>query len=280
LVGATPVFVDIDLDTYTMEATSLQRAVTWARDNRLAPKAVMPVDLFGLPADYEGLGVIAESEGLRILADSAQGWGARYGNQITGTLGEITATSFFPAKPLGCYGDGGALFTDNADTAGYLRSLRVHGQGTDKYDNVRIGLNSRLDTLQAAILLEKLALYGDEIATRDRLAARYTAALKDTAFVTPAVPDGLGSIWAQYTLRATDEAARDAARAALHAQGIPTVIYYPKPLHLQTAYASYPTDPHGLAASEHASHTVFSLPFGPYLSEADQDRVIAALRNL
>ncbi|MGR3433947.1 MAG: DegT/DnrJ/EryC1/StrS family aminotransferase [Shimia sp.] len=276
-MGATPVFVDIDPATYAMDPESLARAIAHARDLGLRPAAVIPVDLFGLPADYPALEPLAAAEGLAVIADSAQGFGGRIGNRRTGTFGRMTTTSFFPAKPLGCYGDGGAILTDDADLAALLDSLRVHGKGTEKYDNVRIGMNSRLDTLQAAILLEKLAIYDDEIAARDRVAARYSAALAGGPYAVPHVPDAMGSIWAQYTLRAADGAARDAAMARLKARGIPTAIYYPRPLHLQTAYARFPTDPAGLARSEAAAACVFSLPMHPYLSEADQDRVIAAL---
>ena len=195
---------------------------------------------------------------------------------MTGSFGDITTTSFFPAKPLGCYGDGGAVFTDDAELATLLDSLRVHGKGTEKYDNVRIGTNSRLDTLQAAILLEKLAIYGDEIEARNRVAARYTQALHNK-FKTPHVPDGYRSIWAQYTLQAEG---RDGVMAALKEEGIPSVVYYPRPLHTQSAYADYPMDPNGLAVSEAAAGNVFSLPMHPYLDEETQDRVISALQAL
>ena len=275
--GATPLFVDIDPATYNMDPASLRRAVAHARSLGLKPAVVIPVDLFGLPANYPEIEEIAAAEGMTLIGDSAQGWGGTIGGRMTGTFGRATTTSFFPAKPLGCYGDGGAIFTDDADLAEVLRSLRFHGKGTEKYDNVRIGLNSRLDTIQAAILLEKLAVYAEEIGARNAVAARYTAALGNR-FVTPHVPEGYGSIWAQYTLRATDPAGRDAAMAALKAAGIPTAVYYPRPLNRQTAYAGFPADPAGLSASEEAAGTVFSLPMHPYLQSADQDRIIEVLQ--
>lgn len=275
-MGATPVFVDVDLSTYTMDPSSLRRAVYHAKALGLRPAAVIPVDLFGLPADYAAIQTIADEENMFLICDSAQGWGGAIDGQMTGTFGYATTTSFFPAKPLGCYGDGGAIFTDDAELAATLDSLRVHGKGSEKYDNVRIGMNSRLDTLQAAILLEKLSVYADEITVRNAIAERYNAALHNR-FVTPHVPTGYRSIWAQYTLRAEDSRARDAIMAALKSAGIPTAIYYPRPLHEQTAYASFPTDPEGLSNSSKAAQSVFSLPMHPYMSSDDQDHVVMAL---
>jgi len=279
MLGATPVFTDVDARTYNMDPDSLLRAIDHACAQGLNPAVVIPVDLFGLPADYTAIEEIAKDQGLKILADSAQGFGGMHHGRTAGAIGDITSTSFFPAKPLGCYGDGGALFTDDDGLADMLRSLRVHGKGSHKYDNARVGVNSRLDTLQAAILLEKLAIYPDEIEARDRIARRYTAAL-DNHFQTPHVPEGCRSIWAQYTLRATDHAARDAAMAALKAQGIPSVVYYPLPLHQQTAYRDFPSDPEGLTESAAAAQCVFSLPMHPYLSQTDQDKVIGVLTGL
>ena len=275
-LGAVPVFVDIDPSTYNMDPASLARAIAHARDLGLRPAAAIPVDLFGLPADYPALASLAGEADMALICDSAQGFGGLIDGRMTGTFGTITTTSFFPAKPLGCYGDGGALFTNDADLAVLLDSLRVHGKGAEKYDNVRIGRNSRLDTLQAAILLEKLAIYADEIDARQKVAARYTDALHNR-FVTPHVPEGYRSIWAQYTVRAQSEAERTAAMAALKAAGIPAQIYYPRPLHLQGAYAGFPRDPSGLAQAEMAATSVFSLPMHPYLGADDQDRVISAL---
>ena len=275
-VGATPFFVDVRLDTYNLCVNSLDRCLAKAKDMGLRPAAVIPVDLFGLPADYAAIRALCDTHGMGLIADSAQGWGGEYHGKTTGSLGDITTTSFFPAKPLGCYGDGGALFSDEEGLANVLDSLRVHGKGTEKYDNVRIGLNSRLDTLQAAILLEKLAIYADEIEARNQVAARYTNAL-DGVFITPHVPEGLRSIWAQYTLRVPSSEARDTYMAALKAQGIPTAIYYPKPLHQQTAYCDYPSDPGGLVNSELASNTVFSLPMSAYVTQDDQAKIIKTL---
>lgn len=276
LVGATPVFVDIDQASYNMDPSSLRRAIAQARAKGLTPKAVIAVDLFGLPADYPAIEEIANAEGMTLICDSAQGWGGEINGRKTGTFGHMTTTSFFPAKPLGCYGDGGAVFTDDAELAAALDSLRVHGKGSEKYDNVRVGTNSRLDTLQAAILLEKLAIYADELDARNRAAARYTAALHNR-FQTPTVPQGYRSIWAQYTLLAADQAERSAAMARLKAAGIPSAVYYPRPLHTQTAYAGFPADPAGLPVSEEAAARVFSLPMHAYLSDQDIDLVVASL---
>ena len=271
-LGATPVFVDILPGTYNMDPASLRQGIAMAKRLELKPKAVIPVDLFGQPADYNEIEAIAAEHGLWVLSDAAQSFGARYHGRKVGTIGLATTTSFFPAKPLGCYGDGGAIFTEDDELAMVLRSLRVHGQGTDKYDNVRIGVNGRLDTLQAAILIEKLAVFADEIAARDRVAARYAAALGGKADV-PRVPDGLSSVWAQYTLR-VPAAKRDAVAATLKAKGIPTAIYYPKAVHQQTAYKHYPVAGNGLPVSERAALEVLSLPMHPYLDEATQDVII------
>lgn len=276
LVGATPVFADIDGASFNMDPASLRRSIAQARVEGLNPKAVIAVDLFGLPADYPAIEEIAKSEGMTLICDSAQGWGGEINGRKTGTFGDMTTTSFFPAKPLGCYGDGGAVFTDSAQLAALLDSLRVHGKGTEKYDNVRIGTNSRLDTLQAAILLEKLKVYAGELEARDHVAACYTAALHNR-FQTPAVPEGYRSIWAQYTLLAKDEAERNAAMAKLKEAGVPSVVYYPRPLHTQTAYAGFPTDSAGLPVSESVATRVFSLPMHPYLQKQDIDRVVSCL---
>lgn len=277
LVGATPVFVDVDEKTFNMDAASLKRGIATARAKGLNPRAIIPVDLFGQPADYDAIVAIAKAEGLFILDDAAQGFGATYKGRKLGTFGLATATSFFPAKPLGCFGDGGAIFTDDADLAATLRSVRVHGQGSDKYDNVRLGLTARLDTMQAAILIEKLKIFDDEIAARNRVADRYAEALGDVVPV-PRVADGNTSVWAQYTIRLPD-GQREAFAAALSAQGIPTAIYYPKSLHQQTAYRDYPVADNGLPVSEVLSRQVISLPMHAYLDEAKQDRVIKAVRD-
>jgi len=276
--GATPVFVDIDPATFNICADSLQRAIAHAQDQGLVPAAVIAVDLFGLPADYDAILEICSANRMRLIADSAQGFGGTYKGLRTGTIGDIATTSFFPAKPLGCYGDGGAVFTQDEGLAGKIASLRVHGKGHDKYDCRRIGMNSRLDTLQAAILCEKLAIFPEEIRRRNKIAARYSAALGNLLTV-PHVPNGLVSTWAQYTVRAPEDMPRDQVITALEAAQIPVGIYYPKPLHQQTAYASFPTDPNGLRVSESAAATVFSLPMHPYLTDHDQDQVIDVLRD-
>src|SRR5665647_955879 len=238
LVGATPVFVDVDAATFNIDVNGIAGAIDVARSLGLTPKAIIPVDLFGLAADHAAIAAAAEAAGLYILDDAAQGFGATFNNRRLGSFGHATATSFFPAKPLGCYGDGGAVMTDDAELADVMRSLRMHGHGSDKYDNVRIGLASRLDTMQAAILIEKLKIFPDEIVARDRIARRYNEGLADVA-ITPTVPAGSTSVWAQYTLRISG-GRRDALAASLKAEGIPTAIYYPIPLHLSLIHISEP----------------------------------------
>jgi dTDP-4-amino-4,6-dideoxygalactose transaminase len=277
LVGATPVFADVDVETFNLDAASLKRAVVTAKRHGLKPKVVIPVDLFGLPADHDALAAVAQAEGLFVLDDAAQSFGASYRGRKLGTLAPATATSFFPAKPLGCYGDGGAVLTDDATLVDLLKSLRVHGQGSDKYDNVRVGMTSRLDTLQAAVLIEKLKIFADEIAARDLAARRYAEGLGDIVTV-PTVPDGLTSVWAQYTIRVQPEK-RDALAAALKQQGIPTAIYYPKPLHRLAAYRHFPVVDNGIPVTDALASEVISLPMHAYLDAATQDRVIAAVRG-
>lgn len=275
LAGATPVFVDIDADTFNMNAESLKAGVVEARRADLNPVAVIPVDLFGLPADYDSLLPLAEELGLWVLSDAAQSFGGVYKGRKVGTLGVATTTSFFPAKPLGCYGDGGAIFTDDSELAAVIRSLRVHGQGSDKYDNVRIGINGRLDTIQAAVLIEKLKIFPDEIEARDRVARRYNDGLRDVAAV-PRTPENLTSTWAQYTLRIAN---RDAVAALLRERGVPTAIYYPKPLHQQTAYRDFPVSGNGLPVSQRLAGEVLSLPMHPYLEPDIQDWIIESVAD-
>lgn len=278
LVNATPVFVDVLPDTFNMDPESLKRAISMARESGLRPACVIPVDLFGLAADYDVLIDIARENGMKVIGDSAQGFGSVYKGKTTGSIGDVTTTSFFPAKPLGCYGDGGAVFTDDDELALLIDSLRVHGKGTHKYRNERIGVNSRLDTLQAAILIEKLAIYPDEIEMRQRVAARYSNALGNR-FEVPFLPDGLKSVWAQYTLKTKDAAERDALQERTKKAGVPTVVYYPIPLHRQDAYKEFPQDPAGLAVSEDLVNRVVSLPMHPYLGAEVQDRIIEAVRG-
>lgn len=276
LLGATPVFADVDAETFNLNATSVKRAVATAKRLGLKPKVLIPVDLFGLPADYDALLAVAKAEGLFVLDDAAQGFGATYKGRKLGTIASATATSFFPAKPLGCYGDGGAVLTDDAGLVEVLKSLRVHGQGSDKYDNVRIGMTSRLDTIQAAVLIEKLKIFADEIEARDRAARRYADGLKDVAIV-PEVPAGMTSVWAQYTIR-LKPGIRDELAVKLKAQGIPTAIYYPKPLHRLEAYKTYPVADNGIPTTDQLAQEVISLPMHAYLDAVTQDRVIDAVR--
>jgi dTDP-4-amino-4,6-dideoxygalactose transaminase len=277
LLGATPVFVDIDEWTFNIDIASLKRAIPVAKQKGLKPKAVIPVDLFGLPADHDAVAAVARAEGLFVLDDAAQGFGATYNGRKLGALAPATATSFFPAKPLGCFGDGGAVMTDDDKLADIIRSLRVHGQGADRYDNVRIGITGRLDTMQAAILIEKLKIFEDEIAARSEAARRYNEALADIAIV-PQVPDGYTSVWAQYTIR-LQAGMRDKLAAELKAQGIPTAIYYPRPLHRLAAYTAFPLADGGVPVSEKLADEVISLPMHAYLDGATQDRIIGAVRR-
>ena len=277
LIGATPVLVDVDPETFNIDVASLKSGIATAKAAGLKPKAVIPVDLFGLPADYDAIAEVAAADDLFILDDAAQGFGGSYKGRAVGTFGHATATSFFPAKPLGCYGDGGAVLTDDEELLAILKSVRVHGGGSDKYDNVRLGLTARLDTIQAAVLLEKLKIFRDEIETRNRVAERYSRALKDVATV-PVVPDGYTSVWAQYTLRLAPGKREEFARA-LQAEGIPTAIYYAKPLHRQTAYRGFPVAAAGLAVSERLADEVISLPMHAYLDEPTQDRIVDAVKR-
>lgn len=276
-VGATPVFVDSLPDSFNMDPDSLRRGIITARDAGLRPVGVIPVDLFGQAADYDALVPICDAEGLWMLCDAAQSFGASYKGRALGTFGLATTTSFFPSKPLGCYGDGGAVFTDDDELDAVMRSLRVHGQGMDKYDNVRIGLNGRLDTLQAAVLLEKLKIFQDEIEAREHIADRYSEALAEVAIV-PRIGAGLTSVWAQYTIRLAG-GIRDRVAAALKAEGIPTAMYYPKPVHQQAAYRAYPVAGNGLPVAERLAGEVLSLPMHPYLTPELQDRIAQVVRD-
>jgi dTDP-4-amino-4,6-dideoxygalactose transaminase len=278
LTGATPVFVDVDEATFNMDVNSLKRGIATARKLGLKPRAVIPVDLFGQSADHDAIGEIANAERLFVLDDAAQAFGASYKGRRLGSFGLATATSFFPAKPLGCFGDGGAIFTDDAELAATLRSVRVHGQGSDKYDNVRLGLTGRLDTVQAAVLLEKLKIFEDEIVVRDKVAERYAQGLGNVVTV-PRVASGCTSVWAQYTIRLPKGCDRDGFAGTLKAQGIPTAIYYPKSMHQQTAYRDFPVADGGLPASESLSSDVISLPMHAYLDEGTQERIIKAVRG-
>jgi dTDP-4-amino-4,6-dideoxygalactose transaminase len=274
LAGAEPVFVDVQEDTYNLDPASLEAAIALVkREGRLRARAVMPVDLFGQPADYRAIEPIVKRERLRMLCDTAQGFGAVYRGRVTGSLGDAAATSFFPAKPLGCYGDGGACFTDDDALAELLKSIRNHGQGSDRYENVRIGMNSRLDTIQAAILIEKLKIFPEEIEAREAVARRYNTLLgKSNSIRVPVVIDGARSTWAQYVIQVPD---RDKLQADLKAKGVPTAVYYPIPLSKQKGYARYPSAP--TPVSEKISKTVVALPMHPYLDAPTQDVIANAV---
>jgi dTDP-4-amino-4,6-dideoxygalactose transaminase len=274
LAGAVPVFVDVLPDTFNMDPASLEAAIALVkRDRKLTPKVVMPVDLFGQPADYRALAPIAAREGLKLFCDTAQGFGGLLDGKRAGSIGDAAATSFFPAKPLGCFGDGGACFTNDDGLKDLLLSLRMHGQGTDRYEHVHIGYNSRLDTIQAAILIEKLKIFEDEIERRNAVARRYNQAFAGSNHIrTPVVVDGATSTWAQYTLQVENRAK---FQADLKAAGVPTAVYYPIPLSRQKAYAHYPSAP--TPVSEALSSRVVSLPMHPYLDESTQNRIIAAV---
>jgi dTDP-4-amino-4,6-dideoxygalactose transaminase len=274
--GATPVFVDVEEDSFNMDPASLEAAIRTAQVQGLKPAGVVSVDLFGQPAEYDRIAPICSRHRLWLLSDAAQSFGASYQGRNVGTIGIATATSFYPAKPLGCYGDGGAVFTDDDDLAAVVRCLRVHGQGTDKYDNVRVGLNGRMDTLQAAILIEKLRIFPAEIERRNRVASRYSAELASVAHV-PQLRAGATSVWAQYTIR-VPAPRRNALAEGLRARGIPTAIHYAKPVHRQPAYRTYPVAGNGLPVSERIADEVISLPMHPYLEETEQDRVIEAVK--
>ena len=274
LVGASPVFVDVLPDTFNMDPTSLEAAIALVKhDGKLAPKVVMPVDLFGQPADYRSLAPIAKREGLKLFCDTAQGFGALLDGKRAGAIGDAAATSFFPAKPLGCYGDGGACLTNDDSLKDLLLSLRMHGQGSDRYEHIHIGMNSRLDTIQAAILIEKLKIFPEEIDLRNKVARRYNDAFAGSnRIVAPLVTAGATSTWAQYTLQVENRAK---FQADLKQAGVPTAVYYPIPLSRQKAYAHYPSAP--TPVSERLSGSVVSLPMHPYLDETTQDRVILAV---
>jgi dTDP-4-amino-4,6-dideoxygalactose transaminase len=275
LLGATPVFVDIQTHSFNMDPDSLEAAVVTARQHGLRPAGVIPVDLFGLPAEYDLLEPVCSAHRMWMLCDAAQSFGAEFHGRRVGSIGLVSATSFFPAKPLGCYGDGGAIFTNDDDLASTIKSIRVHGQGSDKYDNVRIGINGRLDTLQAAILIEKFRIFPDEIRQRNVIAARYSEKLGEIVQV-PVVPPDVTSAWAQYTIRISG-GRRDAVARNLKSKGIPTAVYYPKPLHQQAAYREFPIAGNGAPVSEVAACDVLSLPVHPYLTADEQDYVIESL---
>lgn len=279
-MGATIIFVDVLEDTFNMDPTSLEKGIEKAKALGLHPTGIIPVDLFGQAADYDSITALAEKNGLWVIADAAQSFGGSYKGRKIGTLAETTTTSFFPAKPLGCYGDGGAVFTENKGIFELLQSLRIHGQGEneDKYKNIRVGINGRMDTLQAAILIEKLTIFPEEIVLRQKVADRYSQGLSEIV-ATPFVEHYNQSTWAQYTLK-VDPEKRKGIMEGLKKEGIPSVIYYPLPLHHQEAYKHYPCATPTLPISESLAQCVLSLPMHPYLDEATQDRIIKTFRDV
>jgi len=292
LLGAIPIFVDIDSETFNIDPGKLKLAIQAVkkRDTGIyplpreipataAPKAIIPVDLFGLPADYDQIMEIAKQENLFVLEDAAQGFGGIYKDRKAGSLGHAGATSFFPAKPLGCYGDGGAIFTNDDTLAEKLISIRVHGQGKDKYNNIRTGLNARLDTLQAAILLPKLKIFPQEMSARQKNAQSYNDALADLQdrITTPFVPAGYKSAWAQYSLLADK---REVIMEALKKEGIPTAIYYPVPLHLQTTFSNLQYKTGDFPVAESISKRIFSLPMHPYLDDEVINRITEIIHRV
>ncbi len=292
LLGATPVFVDVDPATFNLSPAGLERAVEAVRTGSpemhplpanfagLRPRGIIGVDLFGLPAEYDAIQGVADRNGLFVIEDAAQSFGAEYKGRRACGLAEMGCTSFFPAKPLGAYGDGGAVFTDDEALAERMVSVRVHGQGTDKYDNDRIGINGRLDAIQAAVLLVKMEIFPEEVRLRQAAAERYTRGIAEIDGLTPPfVPEGMTSVYAQYSVLARDGGRRTELQAALQADGIPSVIYYPKPLHLQRAFASLGYSEGQFPVAEDCSRRIFSLPMHPYLTKKEQERVIGALRS-
>jgi dTDP-4-amino-4,6-dideoxygalactose transaminase len=277
LLGATPIIADVLPDTFNLDPASCERAIATAKRLGLNPRAIIPVDLFGLPADHDAIAAIAAEHRLLVLDDAAQAFGASYRGRRLGTMATATATSFFPAKPLGCYGDGGAVFTDDDALAARVKSIRLHGEGADRSEAARIGITGRLDTIQAAVLIEKLKIFPDEIEARNRVAARYCAALADIVIV-PHIGNQSTSVWAQYTVR-LKPGRRDRVAAALKTEGIPTAIYYSKPLHRQPAYKPFPIADGGVPVSDRLADEVLSLPMHAYLEPPVQDRIIDAVRR-
>jgi len=273
LLGATPVFVDIDEGTFNISPVKLDKEINRIKkEGRLTPKVIMPVDLFGLPANYPEIDSISRKYNLLVLEDGAQGFGGSIDGKMTCSFGNMAATSFFPAKPLGCYGDGGAIFTNEDSMAEKLVSIRVHGQGSHKYDNVRVGINGRPDTLQAAILLEKMTIFPEEIRLRNAVAAQYTERLKNKV-ITPSIPDGYVSAWALYSIVTESSGHRTEIQERLKNHDIPTAIYYPVPLHLQTAFTKLGYQKGDFPVSESTSERILSLPMHPYLTETDIEKI-------
>jgi UDP-2-acetamido-2-deoxy-ribo-hexuluronate aminotransferase len=283
LLGATPVYVDIDPKTYNIDPEKLDKTIKKVESLGLTAKGIIPVDLFGLPADYENINAIAAKIGLFVIGDAAQSFGAEFQGEKACSLSKISCTSFFPAKPLGCYGDGGMCFTNDDNLAEIMKSLRVHGKGTHKYDNARIGVNGRLDTLQAAILLSKFEIFPEEFELRQQAAEKYTNLILENntqQLTIPYVPDNYRSAWAQYSILAKDGQHRSHLQEKLKREEIPTAIYYPKPLHLQTAFKYLSYNEGDFPVSEDYSKRIFSLPMHPYMNKKDQERIVEVLNNI
>jgi dTDP-4-amino-4,6-dideoxygalactose transaminase len=285
LLGATPVFVDIDPETYNIDPNKLAGTIDGLKNGKhpfakipqpLKLRGIIPVDIFGLPADYDAINRIAKDNGLFVIEDAAQSFGGTYKGRKSCSLAHVAATSFFPAKPLGCYGDGGAIFTDDTSFFEILASLRVHGQGSDKYENIRIGINGRMDTIQAAIVLAKMEIFSEEVELRQKVAARYASLLKECNVVAPAIPEGYSSAWAQYSIQSEN---RHEIMGRLKNADIPTAIYYPKPLHLQTAFSYLGYEKGSMPVSEHVADRIFSVPMHPYLTEEEQARIAACITD-
>ncbi len=282
LLGATPVFADVDPDTFNIDPGLLEEAVMDSVKKGIRPKAIIPVDIFGLPADYDRINEVAARHSLVVIEDAAQSFGGMYKGRMACNLGHIGCTSFFPAKPLGCYGDGGAIFTNDPEIFHLLKSIRIHGQGSDKYENVRVGINGRLDTLQAAILLCKMDIFEDELEKRQLVAKNYTNLIKEFCpwLGVQDVPEGYRSAWAQYTVKAPTRKMKDDILGALSQEGIPTAVYYPIPLHLQKAFKDLGYIPGSFPVSESLCKFVFSLPMHPYLDLATQERIVKTIAKI
>lgn len=279
LAGGTPVFVDCEEDTFNMSVDSLKAAIKHVEaEGKLNLKGIIAVDLFGLPANFKAIREIADEYNMFLIEDGAQGFGGKIGEKRACGFGDIAATSFFPAKPLGCYGDGGAIFTNDDDLAAKIHSIHIHGQGADKYDNIRLGLNSRLDTIQAVVLDAKLDIFEDELVKRNVVAQTYTETLKDI-LETPVVPENSFSSWAQYTLKVKEGLSRENIIANLKNQGIPTAIYYPIPIHQSSAYVDIAADQIELPVTEKIAKTVFSIPMHPYLEEKEIRQICDAIKK-
>jgi dTDP-4-amino-4,6-dideoxygalactose transaminase len=282
LLGATPVFVDIDPVTFNIDPDDLRRKIRHVRENRkdLKARGVIAVDIFGQPADYDAIEPLAHNSGLFLLVDAAQSFGATYKGKSVCALGDLACTSFFPAKPLGCYGDGGMVFVNNEELYKLLVSIRVHGMGEHKYDNDRLGLTARMDSMQAAVLLAKFGIFPGEIEKRQEVAARYAELLSEVDGLTPpSVPEGNVSVWAQYCVLARDTEQRTEVMERLSGASIPSVIYYPKPLHLQKAFAGLGYSMGDFPVSEDAASRIFALPMHPYLSAEDQEAIVKVIKG-